>query len=343
MKWTFVPASDFLSYATEWDALLSLGPAAPPLAAAFVAALLSTFGSNTELLGICKDENMLLAVTVLTPAGYARWSTFQPAQAPIGLWVQLPVASRPALLRSLIRALPGGAMLVGLTQCDPLLLPRDGDKRCEGHGDYISTARITIATDFDTWWSERGKNLRSNMKKQRNRLEVAGIASRLEIWRSPHQMAHAIAEFGRLESTGWKGRVGTAVDFQSEQGRFYLEMLETFCAGGNGSVYCYYFNENIVAMDLCIEERNCVVVLKTAYDESVPSQYSPALLMREEACRMLFNDGRIERIEFYGRVMEWHTRWSDEFRSMYHLNYYRWTILRHADALRHRLKNLRAT
>jgi hypothetical protein len=49
--------------------------------------------------------------------------------------------------------------------------------------------------------------------------------------------------------------------------------------------------------------------------------------MREEACRRLFEDGRIRRIEFYGRVMEWHTRWTDEVRTMYHLNHYRWPVL----------------
>jgi hypothetical protein len=80
-------------------------------------------------------------------------------------------------------------------------------------------------------------------------------------------------------------------------------------------------------MDLCIQERDCIVILKTSYDESVPSGFSPALLMREEACRALFGDGSLARIEFYGKVMEWHTRWTDEVRTLYHLNHYRWPLL----------------
>jgi len=31
--------------------------------------------------------------------------------------------------------------------------------------------------------------------------------------------------------------------------------------------------------------------------------------------------------EFYGRVMEWHTKWSNDMRTMYHVNYYRWPFL----------------
>jgi hypothetical protein len=54
--------------------------------------------------------------------------------------------------------------------------------------------------------------------------------------------------------------------------------------------------------------------------------------MREEATRTLFDEGRLGRIEFYGRVMEWHLRWTDEVRTMYHVNYYRWPVLRRLHA-----------
>jgi hypothetical protein len=83
-----------------------------------------------------------------------------------------------------------------------------------------------------------------------------------------------------------------------------------------------------------VEERDSIVVLKTSYDESVPASLSPALLMREEACRRLFDDGRFKRLEFYGRVMEWHLRWTEEVRSMYHVNCYRWPGLRRLHTLR---------
>jgi len=55
--------------------------------------------------------------------------------------------------------------------------------------------------------------------------------------------------------------------------------------------------------------------------------------MREDATRGLFDEARFERIEFYGRVMEWHTRWTDEIRTMYHLNGYRWPVLGRLHAL----------
>jgi hypothetical protein len=142
-----------------------------------------------------------------------------------------------------------------------------------------------------------------------------------------------VRDYGRLESAGWKAGSGSAVDAANAQGRFYTQMLEAFARVGGARVYRYWFGDQLVAMDLCIHERDCIVILKTAYDESVPANLSPALLMREEAVRGLFDDGRFARIEFYGRVMEWHTRWTDAVRTLYHLNLYRWPLLTRTHAL----------
>jgi len=327
MKWTFLPAAGFAGIAPQWDALRTLGPAAPMLAADFVAALLSAFGTGRERIALCHDGHGLLAAALLVPQGRASWATFQPAQAPLGCWLQRPGSDPQALLASLVRALPGFPLLVGLSQCDPFLLARPADGGATQAVDYIDTARIVVDGDFDGWWEGRGKNLRANLKKQRNRLGAAGTATRLDTWRAPHQVAQAVADYGRLESTGWKGRAGTAVAADNDQGRFYRHMLEAFCDHGRGSIYRYSFGEQLVAMDLCIEDGDCIVILKTAYDESVPKHYSPALLMREEACRSIFDEGRLRRIEFYGKVMEWHTRWTEDVRTLYHLNCYRWPLL----------------
>lgn len=325
MSWTLVPASNLREHLAQWSALHAAGQASPLLAADFVEPLVREFGAGVELLAIHRDG---VAMALVTPCGAMRWQTFQPAQAPIGLWLQDPRADQPALAASLARALPGFALVLGVTQCDPELAPRPVDGGPVQTLDYIETARITVAGSFDDYWQGRGKNLRSNLKKQRARLEREGVATRLEVARSPGEVAAAVADYGRLESAGWKAGGGTAVHADNAQGRFYRSMLEAFCARGAGSIYRYWFGDQLVATDLCVEGGGCIVVLKTTYDESVPPALSPTLLMREEACRQLFGEGRFARIEFYGKVMEWHLRWTDEVRTLYHLNTYRWPALR---------------
>jgi hypothetical protein len=328
MNWHLSPARAFAHHADDWARLhASLGArhASGLLAAEFVAPLIEHFGRGDELLACLRDpSNTVRAMAIVRPSRRGAWATFQPAQAPVGLWLQAPELDSAALARSLMKALPGYPLLLALTQMDPLLLARPPEDPCTRTLDYIDTARVTLAGGFEAYWNARGKNLRGNLKKQRARLEREGVAPRLVVDRLPAAMAAAVADYGRLETAGWKGREGTAVSAGNAQGRYYRAMLEGMAARGAASVYRYYFGEQLVAMDLCVEDGESIVVLKTAYDESVPANLSPTLLMREEACRSLFDGGRFLRLEFYGRVMEWHTRWTEEVRTMYHVNYYRW-------------------
>ncbi len=333
MKWTLTPARDFAQHAASWRTLHARCAASPMLAAEFVEPLLAAFGDGTQWLASCEYEGATVAMALLAPSGRGTWASFQPAQAPIGIWLQQSDIALPKLLAPLLPALPGMPLIFALTQLDPFLLARpDGSDQLRTM-DYIDTAKVTLAGSFDTYWEARGKNLRSNLKKQRARLDKEGVALRLQVSREPGEVAAAIADYGRLESAGWKAGGGTAVGADNAQGRFYRAMLEGFCRNGAGSIYRYWFDEQLVAMDLCIEDGAQIIVLKTTYDESVPKSLSPTLLMREEAVRALFDAGKFERIEFYGKVMEWHTRWTDEVRTLYHVNYYRWPALGRLHAL----------
>jgi hypothetical protein len=341
MSWTVVPARDFARHTARWQQLHAAGAASPLLAADFVAALVDVFGSGRELLAWHGPAAAPDVMTIVTPGGRPGiWTTFQPAQAPVGLWLQRDGGPATRWLPGLLQALPGLVLMLGVTELDPMLTARPPATAGVRSADYIDTARITIAGSFDDYWNARGKNLRSNLKKQRNRLRQDGIATRLEICRAPAQMAAAVADYGRLETGGWKARQGTAVAGDNDQGRFYRTMLEALAGRGAASVYRYWFDgadgARLAAMDLCVEGGGCIVILKTAYDEALGPQLSPALLMREEATRALFETDesrRFERIEFYGRVMEWHTRWTDEIRTLYHLNAYRWPLLQRLHAL----------
>ena len=333
MNWRLSPATAFDANANVWGELHARSATTPLLAYDFVAPLLAQFGNGDELLACCEHEGRVVAMALLAPAGRFSWHTFQPPQAPLGLWLQEPGFAPTALLASLMPALPGVALVFGLTQCDPDLLARPTESSCLRTMDYIDTSRISLTGSFDDYWNARGKNLRANLKKQRTRLAREGTALRLQVSRSPDEVAAAIEQYGRLESAGWKSGGGSAVDAANAQGRYYRAMLESFCRRGAGSIYRYWFGEQLVAIDLCIEDDTQLIVLKTTYDESVAGGLSPALLMREEALQALFAEARLGRLEFYGRVMEWHTRWTNEVRTLYHVNYYRWSALARLHAL----------
>jgi hypothetical protein len=154
----------------------------------------------------------------------------------------------------------------------------------------------------------------------------------------PEDVPAAIADYGRLETAGWKAGEGTAVHPDNAQGRFYTEMLQSFCAVGRGKIWRLKFGDKVVAMDLCIEAGGTVVVLKTAYDPEYRT-VSPAFLLKQDAFRHVFDEGQVRRIEFYGKLMEWHTRWTDNARMLYHANVYRWGWVPLARDLARRLRS----
>jgi hypothetical protein len=333
MSWRIFPVSEFLQFEKQWDALNAKSANNPLLDGDFVALLLKNFSAGEEQLAVFGDLAQAMAIVKRRRPGV--WESFQPSQAPIGLWLADRKLPWQKTLPSLQRALPG-CVLLGINQLDPDDYERPGETPRVTILDYIQTARITIDKPFKDYWKARGKNLRHNMKRQRGRLADEGIATRLEIISDPEHIDEAVLDYAKLESAGWKAGGGTAIAPGNAQHRFYSEMLKRYSARGEACIYRYFFGDRLVASDLCLHSRSALIVLKTTYAESEKTS-SPALLMREEAFARLFAQGRTRRIEFYGKVMDWHTKWSDEIRTLYHINCYRFGWLRrlHKGKLKH--------
>lgn len=319
MTWQLYPICEFAHYQTQWDQLNSRAANTPLLSSDFVKPLLKHFATGQEQLAIHGNPNQPNAMAILTKRKWLVWETFQPSQAPLGLWLQEATESTADLLSSIRKALPFPTLLVGITQQDPDLLPRPEPVPGLSTLDYIQTARVTLNGSFDDYWARRGKNLRQNLNRQRNRLQREGTTTSLKIVDTLEEIEAAIIEYGRLESAGWKSAGGTAIHIDNNQGKFYRDMLSNFCRDQDTLIFQYYYDDQLVATDLCIKDARSLIILKTTYDETITTS-SPAILMRQEAFEYIFNNRLVERIEFYGKVMDWHTKWSDEVRMIYHIN-----------------------
>jgi CelD/BcsL family acetyltransferase involved in cellulose biosynthesis len=324
MSWTFQPASKSFHGAREqWDALNRSSSNHVLLDSDFVEPLLRHFDSDGVVLGM-RNGGGNQGMALLQRKSMGVWQTFQPSQAPLGL-IQLGHAddSGEELLQ-ITRELPGYALQMSVLQQDPdhTSFPQPKDTGLVEPLEYIQTARITLNGTFDEYWKARGTNLRHNLARRRRRMAEKGYAIELVALREPGHVAEAIREYGLLEAKGWKAGEGTAVTPDNAQGRFYREVFERFCARGEAVIYQLRLNGRLAATDLCLVQNGMFVILKTAYEEEL-NEFSPAFLMREEVMKELYAEKRTRIIEFYGRVMEWHTRWSNEIRTLYHLTCYR--------------------
>ncbi|MBT9493827.1 MAG: GNAT family N-acetyltransferase [Paucibacter sp.] len=325
--------SDFVLQAA-WDDLNRQRGHLPFLDASAIAAALSNFGNGNEIVLAGYQHNHIVAIFILNKTGRLQWSTFQPSQLPLGAWVGAAQVELHDLVHSLMRGPLGFCLAVSVTQIDPLYTSRSiTEPHADAHqdldyrtDDYISTASIDIKGSFEDYWAARGKNLRQNLRKQRNKLAADGVIARMRKLTDAAAMAQVLARYGALESAGWKADRGTAIHPDNAQGRFYLSLFEQAGKRGEALVYEYLFNDRTVAINLGLLRAGQLIVLKTAYDESIKA-LSPAFLLREEELQAFFGEGHVQRIEYYGKVMDWHTKLTQEARTLYHLTVYRWAWL----------------
>jgi CelD/BcsL family acetyltransferase involved in cellulose biosynthesis len=317
--WQLYSIREFNRFRDTWGSLNDSGPDSAFLDPDFIGPLIDVFASGDEVLAVCLDGQQPVAMALLRRKNAFVWESFQPSQCALCPWVMQRDRKLPVLAHSLLKALPGYAVLLGLTQLDPDIYPRPEDDHTIRSIDHIRTTRISVRGDFDSYWRERGKNLRKNLRRQRNLLERENINTRLDVITDPSAVAEAVRQYGDIESAGWKGAEGSAIHNDNDQGRFYTEMLTRLCRKGHGRIYRYWFNDKIVAMNLCTQRNGQLIILKTTYDESETST-SPTMLMRQDAFGNIFDRSEFRVIEFYGRVLDWHTKWSSEFRTLYHMN-----------------------
>lgn len=323
MDWTLHPISTLANWLEQWEQLNCHAGNSVLLSAKFIRPLVECFAPQDARLAVCRSADAVVAMAVITPDKHKGWNTFQPSQAPIGLWLQAPELDTESLVQRLLPRLPGLKWVFSVTQQDPELLSRPTDSPSFAAMDYIQTARLRTQGDFEEYFGQRSKNHRQNLRRQRNRLEREGIVTRLEAVTNPEQISDCIREYGRLESSGWKQKLDTAIHIDNSQGRFYSALLREFMTAGQAVIYRYWYNDDLVAMDLAICHADTMVILKTTYDESITTS-SPGVLMHQEIFQSLFASDTIHTVEFYGKLMEWHQKWSDDIRTMYHLTYYSW-------------------
>ena len=345
VDWTVAQPADIQAVAAEWDDLVTRIGGPPFMGASFLLCAIEAFGCERGRLVLGRCNGKLVVGGLVVRCGLGRWVTWQPSQLPLGAWIMEGRLSMESVIVGLCSALPGLALGVSLTQLDPAIAPRP-----EGHQhlevlDYVATGWVEIACSFEDFWNARGKNLRQNLPKQRRRLEEQCGAVRFDWLSGAADVDAAFLEFADLESAGWKAAEGTAIAVNSPQGRFYRAMLATYAARGEAFVFRLTVNDKPVAIDFGLRDGNAIVILKTTYDESLKS-FSPAQLLHERAFEKIFRERLAGRIEFYGKLMEWHTRWTERSRMLYHVQAYRSPLVRRvgsvARTLRARLMSLRS-
>ncbi len=325
--WSVLPGTDFVAHTDAWQSLNAARGNSPLLDPEVLRACLAAFGSGRERLAILGDPTTPQAMGFLVPTGKGSWQSWQPANAPLGFWLARPDCDLAGISRALLFRLPGLPLLLGISQQDPLLVPRPVESAFLSTLDYIVTARIALAgMSYQDYWRQRSKNLRHDIKRQSNRLAREQVRTRLEAVTEAAAMVGAVRDYALLETRGWKEAINSAVIPGGLQAHFYETLLQALAVRGEAAVYRFFYDDQLVATDLCLRRSGCLIILKTTYDETCQGT-SPAHLMRHAVIQDALETGRYHTIEFYGPVQDWHRRWSEDLRTLYHVNVVRGPFL----------------
>lgn len=288
---------------------------------AFVDALLGHFGEPGVLLASAQQAGLPVAMLLINrrSLGLGVWSSFLPSQTQIG-----PSLVPAGLdLRGLFAALPGYASELDLLCNDP----RFGDLRelpgCPVQSlPHALTISVNLKGSFDDYWAQRPRKLIQNMRRYLRRLQSEPDGERLEVIESPEAITAAVNRYAALESSGWKGREGTAVGHDNPQGRFYAEVMQTFAHRGQALVYELWLGEDLLASRMLLLRDAQAIMLKTAFHERF-ERFAPGRVLLLRVLEDLFSRAPGGVVEFYTNADADLLAWSTSQRWINHVSVYR--------------------
>lgn len=338
MNWFHVPYTAFSDHALAWQTLNQKTMNLAFFEPEFIDALLTHFFEGDECFVYAQQDNALTFAGFFKPMGKGQWMTCMPSQCPLGLMLHANPLSDETL-KAICDTLPGTVAMLDLLQLDSKYTHFSPHNLVDKQA-YITTGNRPIPDDFDAYFKSLGKNMRQNYNKVINRAARAEDTLSTRKVCDPNDVEAAILKYGEIESMGWKAQEGTAISPSNTQGKFYQQSLISLAKAGKACCWYYLINDEVVSVDLCIQQDDTLIILKTTYNEAFNKQ-SPALMLKIEMLKYysdnLASEG-IKNIEFYGKAMEWHKRLDSELREIEHATYFPNKILKSAIKLLKRVK-----
>jgi len=346
MSWRVLAGHQLDSFRTLWQlAKTTAGVSHPVLEADFLASaqqLLSQYPERIHL-AVHGPENAPDAALLLERLDACRWRSFSTAHIPLttACVSARSVERNTRFMHSLFGALPGTPLVVKLVNADPEYFPdlrvlyADRAEAFQTH----RTVRIDVTDSFEEYWASRSKNLRRNLRGLLNKLTAEGFAMRLTVLADAVDMVPVIEQHGILERSGWKNVSGSPLEMESNEGRFYDELLRARAKQQRARVYQLHIGERLAASQLAVLDGTTLALLKTSYAADL-SRFAPGRLLDYCMLQQIFSEGLIRRVEYCTIANEDDLRWSTSHREVFEVNVFRWPALLAAVSMMRRGRDL---
>jgi len=318
MSWEIVKLQQNLGeYRDDWNRLnQELYSGHPFFDSSFIEPLLKYFGSGQERLCVHKGvDGCIDGLLILVRRCVGVWTLFLPSQAQIA-----PVLVRNVSnLNSLLPKLPGFSVVLELINQDvsySVLRNREITFPVFRQS-HVVTINTDVREPFESYWKLRSRKLKQNIRRYMKRIVQDGGEVRLVNYEQDKDFVKSLTSYGEIESKGWKGKAGTAIHIDNEQGAFYLSVLNKFSKCSKATIYELYIGDVLAASRLCIRNDLMLVMLKTTYDEEY-AKYSLGRILLYLVLEREFALRRVKSVEFYTNAKTDQIAWSTGQRTIEH-------------------------
>lgn len=186
-------------------------------------------------------------------------------------------------------------------------------KKSQGHGKLLklsatSAPYIELKSTWEHYVSTLSSRRRYDLRRARAKLEDAGKVSVEFISPSEAELEGYMQDAIRIESSGWKGRAGSALRFNGPLLRFMRAYTQRTAQLGILQLCYLKSNNEAIAMQIGIQYAERYWVLKIGYDERW-AYCSPGMQLTMEAVKHAFNKG-LKTYEFLGADESWLRMWT---------------------------------
>ena len=320
MNWSRYTLADYPSDLwRDWDLLnLRYCQSHPMLDSRFVQPLTKHFPAKINILAGFRDQEVVALILLDNAKGLIQLP-YLPSQTQMALALLPDDISVIDL--SDMQCLPISALRLDLlavdSQYQQVLLRLDGvETQARG------TNMVVEASDsFADYWSQRPKNLRKNITRYKNRISKELGVYEFRAVTGKEGIGPAVERYGRMESLGWKGKLGTALHPDNAQGNFYREVLEKFSESDGAFVFELWVDGTMVASRLCIGNGRLLIILKTTFDERV-KMYAFGRMLLFEALKYIFELQLANTVDFYTNASKDQLSWATNSRQIYNVSIY---------------------
>jgi CelD/BcsL family acetyltransferase involved in cellulose biosynthesis len=174
------------------------------------------------------------------------------------------------------------------------------------------TPTIPLSPDWTAPEGLLSKRRASDMRRARRRAEAVGALSFEVLAPKPVELEPLLEQAVEVEAAGWKSRQGSALKADARRLGFYTRYARGAAERDELRLCFMRIDGRAVAMQLALEWRGRLWLLKIGYDEDF-GRCSPGMLLLLESTRWAASRG-LRSVELLGMPAPWTDVWTDEVR-----------------------------